>query len=92
MCLAKAYARPVGAALTSAVDGGETDGATLLMENVTHVEIDGDDLRLRSLFGATESLRGHIASIDFSEGKLIVQCIEAPCTAGEPEAERVLRR
>lgn len=92
MCLAKAYARPVGAALESTGNSGETNGTILLMENVAHVQIDGDHLRLRSLFGATESLHGHIASIDFSEGKLILQCVEAPCATGEPEAERVLRR
>jgi predicted RNA-binding protein len=92
MCLAKAYARPVGAAVKSTGDGGETNGAILLMENVSYAEIDGDHVRLRSLFGATKSLLGHIASIDFSEGKLILQCVEAPCATGEPEAERVLQK
>ncbi len=77
MCLAKAYMRPVGAA-----ENGSSDGDDLLMENVVHVEIDGDQLLLRSLFGNTESLRGHIASIDFSEGKLILHALE-PAQATE---------
>jgi predicted RNA-binding protein len=46
------------------------------MENVTNIDIDGDQVRLRSLFGTTETLHGRIASIDFSEGKLILQSVE----------------
>lgn len=75
MCLAKAYVRPIGAK-TDGGNGG-TNGTVLLMENVTQVEIEGDQIRLKSLFGTTESLHGRLASIDFSEGKLILQSIEA---------------
>jgi predicted RNA-binding protein len=75
MCLAKAYVRPVGA-VTNGGNGG-TNGTVLLMENVTNVVVEGDQLRLKSLLGASETLHGRIASIDFSEGKLILQSVEA---------------
>jgi predicted RNA-binding protein len=72
MCLAKAY---VSSASSSEAAGAEA-GGRLLMENVTRVEIDGDTLTLRSLFGGTEAVHGRIASIDFSENRLLVQTVE----------------
>jgi len=70
MCLSKAYLQPHGGIDSSGGKDG-TIGTVLLMDNVTNVEIDGDQVRLRNLFGAAESLHGRIASIDFSEGKMI---------------------
>jgi predicted RNA-binding protein len=77
MCLAKAYVRPVNGCSGHVTQPPGTNGSILVMENVVHVDIDGDELRLRSLFGETHSLHGRVASIDFSEGKLILQCVEA---------------
>jgi predicted RNA-binding protein len=67
MCLAKAYIR------------SQTDdpGATLAMENVTHVEVDGDQIRMRSLFGDASVVRGRIASIDFAENRLVLESVDA---------------
>jgi len=81
MCLAKAYVRTTGADMEP---GGAdvTDGALLLMENVTHVKVDGDRLELRSLLGTTESLRGRIASIDFMDSKLVVDSLEPQSATG----------
>jgi predicted RNA-binding protein len=83
MCLAKAYLRPGGAVSGGAGAGGTPSGAAagagtdagsgLLMENVTKVEVDGNTVRLRSLFGDTEALLGRIASIDFAEGTLVLE-------------------
>jgi predicted RNA-binding protein len=67
VCLAKAYVRPVATEV----------GAGLVMENVTHVDVDGDQIRIRSLFGDTEVIHGRIASIDFSEGRLVLESVEA---------------
>jgi predicted RNA-binding protein len=67
MCLAKAYVR-------SAADDPSTD---LVMENVAQVDVDGDQVRIKSLFGNTEIVRGRIATIDFSEGRLVLQSVEA---------------
>jgi predicted RNA-binding protein len=67
MCLAKAYTR------------SQTDdaGTTLVMENVTHVEVDGDQIRIRSLFGDANVVRGRIASIDFAENRLVLESVDA---------------
>lgn len=75
MCLSKAYLQPHGGSDSSGGEAG-TNGNVLLMDNVTNVEIDGDQVKLRNLFGATESLHGRIASIDFSEGKMIMYSLD----------------
>ena len=59
------------------------------MENVTRAAVDGDTLRLTSLFGQTEELLGRIESIDFTEGRLMLRRLNA----GEIEEKIVeLRR
>jgi predicted RNA-binding protein len=83
MCLAKAYLRPGGAGSGGAGSGGNPSGGaagiasdaggSLLMENVTKVEVDGSTVRLRSLFGDSEVVTGSIASIDFAEGTLVIE-------------------
>ena len=65
MCLSKVYVR---------ADAGDA-GADLLMENVSHVDIDGDKISVTSLFGETEELRGRVTSIDFVEGRLVLQSV-----------------
>jgi predicted RNA-binding protein len=71
MCLAKAYVTGSSDATDPAVS--LTDAGTLLMENVTKVEVDGDQIRLKSLFGSTEVLLGRIATVDFAEGRLMLE-------------------
>jgi len=71
MCLAKAYVKSGGDASDSAL--GLADAGTLLMENVTQVDVEGDHIRLRSLFGSTEVLLGRIARVDFAEGRLVLE-------------------
>lgn len=65
MCLAKAY---VSSAATAAQPGGR-----LLMENVTVVQVDDGQVHLRSLLGESVVVSGRIASIDFSEARLILE-------------------
>ena len=67
MCLAKAYVR----------SQADDPGATLVMENVAHVEVDADQIRVRSLFGDAKVVRGRIASMDFSENRLMLESIDA---------------
>lgn len=65
MCLARAYVRATN----------DEDGR-LLMENVTKVFIDGDQVRLTSLLGDVEELPGRVTSIDFMEGRLGLESLE----------------
>ena len=65
MCLAKAYVR-----------AADEDDGRLLMENVTRVVIDGDQVRLTSLLGDVEELPGRVTTIDFMEGKLGLESLE----------------
>jgi predicted RNA-binding protein len=67
MCLAKAYVRSTA----------DDPDAALVMENVAHLEVDGDQIRVRSLFGDAKVVRGRIASIDFSENRLMLESIDA---------------
>ena len=73
MCLAKVYIQPK-AAVTA---GGEaTGGATLLIDNVTRLAMDGDRIGLTSLLGATREVTGRIVSMDFMEGRLLLEGAE----------------
>ena len=63
MCLAKAYVHSASA--------GTDD--RLVMENVTRVEVEGDKVRIASLLGEAEELLGRILSINFSEGRLVLE-------------------
>lgn len=67
MCLAKVYVGP----------GGPESGTSLLLENVTRVDIKGDDIRVVSLLGEAKELRARVSSIDFSEGRLELQTLDA---------------
>jgi predicted RNA-binding protein len=49
----------------------------LLMENVTRVDIEGDQIRVRSLFGAADVVRGRVASIDFEAARLVLESADA---------------
>jgi predicted RNA-binding protein len=87
MCLARAYVLPASPAGEFAgpdetergpggVAGAHETGR-LIMENVTQVVVDDGHLQLRSLFGEVETLRARIASVDFSEGRLVLESTEA---------------
>jgi predicted RNA-binding protein len=72
MCLAKAYVRSA-----AGLAGASLVMENLVMENVTQVDVDGDEVRIRSLLGDSSVVRGRIASIDFSESRLVLQSVEA---------------
>ena len=67
MCLSKVYVRA----------NGSDPSADLLMENVARVDVDGDKVRVTSLFGEIEELHGRVTSIDFVEGRLVLQSVES---------------
>ena len=74
MCLAKAYVRPLAEPEAAPTATGSVEGSgVLVMENVTQVDVNGSDIRLRSLLGDAQTLQGHVTSIDFAEGKLVIR-------------------
>ncbi|MBP3879261.1 MAG: CooT family nickel-binding protein, partial [Lachnospiraceae bacterium] len=50
MCLSNAYRK---------------DDHSLLMSNTSRIEVDGDIIRLRDLFGSVREVKGSIVSTDF---------------------------
>ncbi len=67
MCLAKVY---VGTAV-------DEEDPTLVMENVARVVVEGDKVRLTSLFSETDELHARISSVDFAEARLMLQSLES---------------
>ena len=74
MCLAKAYVHSSAGPEVSAESGESVDGL-LVMENVTQVDVDGGQVHLKSLLGDNETVQGQVASIDFSEGRLVLRSV-----------------
>lgn len=79
MCLAKAYVLPAAGpdARPSEPPAGLSPAeGRLVMENVARLEVEDGSVRLQSLFGENKVMRGHIASIDFTEGRLLLRIVE----------------
>jgi len=53
-----------------AVAGGREE---MLMEGVARLEVEGDTLKLRGIFGDRLELRGRIVEINFQGGKMIIE-------------------
>ena len=49
---------------------------TLLMENTSRIDIDGDTIRLRDLFGDVREIRGTIVSADLEQNEVVIRCSE----------------
>ena len=60
MCLAKAYS----------CKGDETE---LILEDVSRMTIEGDNLQLRTLFGEQKEIRGLVKEVDFQNARIIIE-------------------
>jgi len=49
------------------------DGEEMLMEGVSRIEVDGDSLRLRGVFGEWMDVRGRIREVNFQGGRLVIE-------------------
>lgn len=58
----------------------ESDHA-LLMSNTSRMEVEGDTVSLRDLFGCVRRVRGSIVSTDFERNEIVIRCREE--AAGE---------
>ena len=48
----------------------------ILLENVDQVEVEGDEIRILSIFGEQKSLRARIRSYSSRESKIILEATE----------------
>ncbi len=62
MCMAKAYRRE-----------GDAGEPKLLLEDLARIEVEGETIRLSSIFGDTTEVKGTIREIDFQGGSVIVE-------------------
>ena len=60
MCMASAYLKR----------GSENE---LVLGDVAVLECEGDDLRLKPLFGAVKSIRGRIKEVDFLRSRILLE-------------------
>lgn len=59
MCLSNAY---------------REDDHSLLMTNTSHIDVEGDTIRLRDLFGDVREVKGSIVSTDFEKNEIVIRC------------------
>ena len=50
-------------------------GRETLMEELASIDVDGDCVQLRSLFGETRELQARISEIDFENGDVILVAV-----------------
>ena len=50
---------------------------TLLMDNTSRIDVDGDRIHLRDLFGDVREVRGPIVSADLEQNEVVIRCEEA---------------
>ncbi len=60
MCMARAFRENTGA-------------RELICEDIAHLEVDGDIVRLSTLFGDEQKIKGTIREIDFQSGDVIIE-------------------
>jgi predicted RNA-binding protein len=60
--MAKAYRRE-----------GDAGQCELLLEDLARIEVEGETIRLSSIFGDTTEVKGTIREIDFQSGSVIVE-------------------
>ncbi|MBR2189679.1 MAG: CooT family nickel-binding protein [Eubacterium sp.] len=46
----------------------------LLMDNTSRIDIDGDLIRLRDLFGDVLEIRGSLVSTDLERNEIVIRC------------------
>lgn len=49
------------------------DKEEMLMEGVARIEVDGDTLRMRGVFGDRFDVKGRIVEVNFQAGKMIIE-------------------
>ena len=47
------------------------------MDNTSRIDVDGDRIHLRDLFGDVREVRGTIVSADLEQNEVVIRCEEA---------------
>ena len=68
MCLAKAYPN--------------AEMSEPILEDITHMQLDGDRIRMETMFGEEKLIPGKVLEVDFEASKVIVD-VHNSVTAGD---------
>jgi predicted RNA-binding protein len=74
MCLAKAY----------------TNRETIepILENISHMDLDGKNIRMETMFGEEKVIQGKVLEVDFENSKIIVEPFNKPTPDGSTEGNK----
>ena len=49
-----------------------------ILENISHIDLDGKNIRMETMFGEETVIQGKIIEIDFENSKIIVESFNKP--------------
>ncbi len=70
MCLAKAYTN--------------REMVEPILENISHMDLDGESIRMETMFGEEKVIKGIVLEVDFENSKVIVDLYNTPTEADSP--------
>lgn len=70
MCLAKAYPY--------------TGMSEPIFENITHIELDGQRIRMQTMFGEEKIIPGRVLEVDFENSRVIVDLYNTSTVPDKP--------
>jgi len=70
MCLAKAYTN--------------REMVEPILENITHLDLDGKSIRMETMFGEEKVIKGRVLEVDFENSKVIVDLYSTRSVADSP--------
>ena len=70
MCLAKAYTN--------------REMVEPILENISHMDLDGESIRMETMFGEEKVIKGIVLEVDFENSKVIVDLYNTPTEPDSP--------
>ena len=68
MCLAKAYTN--------------REMVEPILENISHIDLDGKSVRLETMFGEERVISGRVLEVDFENSNVIIEPFNKPALGG----------
>ena len=53
-----------------------------ILENISHMDLDGKSIRMETMFGEEKVIQGKILEVDFENSKIIVEPFNKPALSG----------